>query len=454
MEFVKRTRIAAPAGEVFRWHARPGAIERLTPPWTKLHVIERSGGIENGARVVFEVPMGPLRVRWVAEHRDYVEGVQFRDVQLEGPFARWEHTHRVEPDGPDACVLEDRIAYEPPLGSLGALVGGAFVGGMLERVFAYRHRVTANDLATHGAYKGAPLHVAVTGASGLVGSALVPFLTTGGHRVTRLVRTKPKAGDDAIRWNPAKGTIDAASLDGVDAVVHLAGESVAGGRWTAERKRRILTSRTQSTTLLSETLAQLPHPPKVLVSASAIGFYGDRGTEVVREESAGGTGFLADVCREWEASTHSAERAGIRVVHLRIGVVLSAAGGALAAMLIPFKLGVGGRLGSGAQVMSWIALDDLLGAILHAIRTDALHGPVNAVAPNAVTNAEFTRVLGSVLHRPTVLPVPGAALRLALGAAADEMLLGGQRVDPARLRATQYGFRLAHLEDALRHTLG
>ena len=452
--FVRRTRIAAPADEVFRWHARPGALERLTPPWARAEVVERSGGIEDGARVVLRIPLGPTRARWVAEHRDYIEGRQFRDVQVEGPFARWEHTHRFETDGPHACLLEDRIEYALPLGAPGAFIGGPFVRAMLERLFAYRHRITAQDLATHAAYPGAPLHVVVSGSTGLVGSALVPFLTTGGHRVTRLVRSQPQPRTGEIRWDPIAGSIETAGLEGVDAVVHLAGENIAGGRWTAETKARIKESRARGTRLLCEGLARLRQPPKVVVCASAIGYYGDRAATTVDEDSTAGTGFLADVCRAWEAATAPASDAGIRVVHLRFGVVLTAAGGALAKLLPPFQVGVGGRLGSGAQYMSWIGIDDVLGAILHSIRTEALRGAVNAVAPGPVTNLEFTKTLGRVLSRPTLFPVPAAAVRLAFGEMADEMLLASTRVAPSRLAATDYTFRYSDLEAALRHTLG
>jgi len=439
---------------VFRWHARPGALERLTPPWDRLQVVERTGGIENGARVVLELPLGPTHVRWVAEHFDYVEGRQFRDRQSQGPFARWEHTHRFDPDGPAASYLEDRIDYALPFGTAGALVGGGFARRTLERMFAYRHRTTAQDLAAHAAYTGPPLHVCVSGATGLVGSALLPFLTTGSHRVTSLARAASRSPQPVVRWDPAAGTIDAAGLEGIDAVVHLAGESVAGKRWTAATKARIRDSRITGTTLLCETLARLRQPPKTLVCASAIGYYGNAGAAEVREESPSGDGFLADVCRQWEAATAPASAAGIRVVQLRIGIVLSPAGGALASMLTPFRLGLGGRLGSGAQYMSWISIDDLIGAILHALTTGVLRGPVNAVAPLPVTNAEFTRVLGHVLRRPTLLPVPAAAARLAFGEMADALLLGGARVTPARLHDTGYTFRHADLETALRHVLG
>jgi uncharacterized protein len=298
------------------------------------------------------------------------------------------------------------------------------------------------------------MKVLVTGASGLVGSALVPYLTTGGHRITCLVRSQPRPGAAEMRWDPASGVEDSGGLEGMEAVVHLAGENIAGGRWTAARKARIRSSRVMGTRTLCETLTRLSQPPKVLVSASAIGYYGDRGAEPLWENSAFGTGFLAEVCRAWEEATQPAVQKGIRVVLLRIGIVLSPAGGALAKMLIPFKLGLGGVIGSGNQYMSWIALDDVVSVIAHALVTDTLQGPVNAVAPYPVTNREFTKTLGRVLKRPTMFPLPGFGARLAFGEMADALLLASTRVEPKRLLATQYVFRYPELEGALRHLLG
>lgn len=297
------------------------------------------------------------------------------------------------------------------------------------------------------------MHFAVTGSTGLIGSALVPFLTAGGHRVFRLVRGHA-AGLDYIRWDPARGVRDVALLEGADGVVHLAGENIAGGRWTAPRKAAIRRSRVEGTRRLCQALARLARPPKVLVCASAIGYYGDRGDQVLTEEASPGNDFLALVCREWEEAAAAATKTGIRVVNLRFGIVLSPAGGALQKMLLPFRLGAGGRIGSGRQYWSWIALDDVVGAVHHALVTEALAGPANAVAPSPVTDAEFTRVLGRVLHRPTIAPLPAFAARLLLGEMADALLLASARVIPRRLQETGYAFRFPDLEAALRHLLG
>jgi uncharacterized protein (TIGR01777 family) len=298
------------------------------------------------------------------------------------------------------------------------------------------------------------MHVLVSGASGLIGSALVPTLIAGGHTVTRLVRSTPRPGQADIPWNPAARSIGTPALEGLDAVVHLAGDNIASGRWTAAKKTSIRNSRVQGTTVLCEALAQLVTPPTVLLSASAIGYYGVRGETILREESPPGTGFLAEVCQVWEAATAPAAQRGIRVVHLRFGMVLSPAGGALAKMLTPFRLGLGGVIGTGKQYMSWIALDDVLGAIHHALHTEALQGPVNVVAPSAVTNREFTMTLGKVLRRPTWLPLPAFAARLMFGEMADALLLASTRVTPARLVASGYTFQYPELEKALQHLLG
>jgi len=297
------------------------------------------------------------------------------------------------------------------------------------------------------------MRILVTGSRGLIGRALLSFLAADGHNVVRLTRTQTPVSDRHIPWDPDAGLIQADDLEDFGAVVHLAGETIFG-RWTAEKKARILESRAQGTRLLCESLARLRSRPIVLVSASAIGYYGDRGNQVLDEESSAGSLFLSEVTKAWEAATEPARRNGIRVVNLRLGFVLSKAGGGLAAMLLPFKLGIGGRVGSGRQYMSWIAIDDVVGAISHAILSEALRGPVNAVAPYPVTNREFTQTLGRVLWRPTIFPLPVFAARRMFGEMADNLLLASTRVKPSRLLASGFEFRFPQLEGALRHVLG
>lgn len=292
--------------------------------------------------------------------------------------------------------------------------------------------------------------IAVTGASGLVGRVLVSALRDRGYEVLRLVRRPPSAADE-VTWNPDDGTIDSQALQGLTGAIHLAGDNVASGRWTEAKKARIRDSRVRGTALLVDALKALDPRPRTLVSASAIGYYGVRGDEVLDETSAPGAGFLASVCREWEAAAEPADRAGIRVVNARIGVVLAAEGGALQKMKTPFLLGLGGRIGDGRQYMSWITLADLVSALVFCLENEALRGPVNLVSPAPATNAEFTKALGQVLKRPTVLPVPKFALRLGAGSEmADEMLVGGARVIPAALQAHGFAWEQPSLEPALR----
>ncbi len=292
------------------------------------------------------------------------------------------------------------------------------------------------------------MKVLVGGATGLVGGALVNYLTASRIEILRLSRSSSPAGEPTVRWDPAAGRLPAAELEGVDAVVHLAGETITG-RWTEAKKSRIRSSRIDGTRLLSQTLAGLQRPPKVLICASAVGFYGDRGEETCTEQSAPGQGFLTDVVTEWEAATTAAKEAGIRVVHLRIGVVLSPSGGALAKMLLPFRLGLGGRIGSGRQYMSWVTLDDLVRMIDHLITHDEVCGVVNAVAPQAVTNAAFTRSLGRALRRPAVLPVPAFLIRLLFGEMGRSLLLSSTRVEPVVLGTSGYEFVHPTLDEAL-----
>jgi len=434
--YVARSPMPAPARELFDWHARPGAFERLNPPFDRVEVLERTGGIAPGARTVLRIRVGVVPRTWIAVHTAVEEGRSFTDRQESGPFARWEQVHRMIPDGEHRSILEDEVRYALPLGPLGRL-GAGIARERIESLFAYRHALTAADLARHAELPGPRLRVGITGSHGLIGDALAHFLTTGGHVVVRLGR-----GDQA------------GAVDGLDAVVNLAGAGVADGRWTASRKRDIRESRIRTTEAVVAGILRAARRPAVLINGSAMGYYGDRGETPVDESSSRGTGFLAEVVEAWEAATRPAEDAGIRVVKLRTGVVLSPDAGALAKMLPIFKAGAGGKLGSGRQIFSWIALEDVIGAIHFALRTSSFHGIANLTAPEPVTNAAFTHVLGRVVHRPTVASVPAAVIRAAFGEMGQESVLSGANVVPRALLDAGFRFRWPGLEDALRFCLG
>jgi uncharacterized protein (TIGR01777 family) len=295
-----------------------------------------------------------------------------------------------------------------------------------------------------------PMRILVSGASGPIGAALLRSLKAQGSAVTRWVRNSA-TGNDQIVWDPSR-PLSPDSVSGFDAVIHLAGESIVG-RWTDAKKRRILDSRSQGTGHLAEAVAKASQPPRVFISASAVGFYGNRGDEILSEDSASGEGFAAEICRQWEAATQPAAKAGIRTAQMRIGVVMSADGGALPKMLTPFRLGLGGRLGNGRQWWTWVSVRDVVGAIQHVLNHNSLSGPVNAVAPNPVTNAEFTRILASVLNRPAIFPIPAFAVRMIFGEMGEELFLGSQRVEPTKLAASGYQFQHPDLKNALKEIL-
>ena len=419
-----------------------------------MRVTARNGDIAGGGTVTVRAGPGPLKLPWTVRHTAFDEGVLFRDEQVRGPFDRWVHTHRFSPDGEGGCRIEDEIDWRPPLNVDVPLFVGR-IERILERSFAFRHQRLANDLALHERYRQRrPLTVAISGSSGFLGRNLRHLLTTGGHRVLRLVRSRAKVGEGSVYWNPSLGEVDHDGLAGVDAIVHLAGEPLVGVRWTEVKKQEILRSRKDGTEWIAHTAARLSPPPRVLVCASAVGYYGNRGDEVLTEESRAGRGFLADVCHAWEKAAAPARRAGIRVVHLRQGVALSSDGGALQLMLPAFRAGAGGRLGDGRQYFPWIGLDDTLGLILHAIATPEVRGPINVTAPYPITNATFTSALGRVLGRPTLLPIPSLAIHALLGEMGRTVLLGGQRAVPEKAEETGYEFLHPSIEEALRFGLG
>jgi uncharacterized protein len=448
MGLVYSSVIDAPIYEVFDWHTRPGAITRLTPPWQPMRVVAEADSLKSG-RAELGLPGG---LRWVADHQpdSYDPPRRFVDtIGTEGLASlparlavRWRHTHEFEDLGDQRTRMTDRVATPVPAAALRAM-------------FIYRHRQLADDIAAHrhAAAQGlAPITLAITGSSGLVGSQLTAFLSTGGHRVIRLVR-HPATKPDERHWNPDDP--DPGLLAGVDAVIHLAGASIAG-RFTDEHRAAIRHSRIGPTRRLAELIARSADGPKVLISASAIGYYGyDRGDETLTEDSERGEGLLADVVAEWEDATVPAEEGGARVVRVRTGIVQSPAGGTLRLLRPLFAAGLGGRLGNGRQWLSWIGIDDLVDVYHRGLWDTELSGPVNAVAADPVRNIDYTRTLAHVLRRPALLPVPSFGPRLLLGEqGARELASASQRVLPARLQQADHRFRRPDLEQTLRHLLG
>jgi uncharacterized protein len=448
MGLVYSSVVDAPIYEVFDWHTRPGAFTRLAPPWQPVRVVAEADSLQSG-RAELGLPGG---LRWVADHqpdsydppRRFVDSIGTKGLaSLPVRLAvRWRHTHDFEELDGERTRVTDRVATPVPARALRAM-------------FRYRHRQLADDIGVHrhAAAQGlAPATVAVTGSSGLVGSQLTAFLSTGGHRVIRLVRHAATKSDER-QWNPDDP--DPGLLAGVDAVIHLAGASIAG-RFTEEHRSAIRASRIGPTRRLAELIAKSADGPKVLISASAVGYYGyDRGEETLTEDSERGDGFLADVVAEWENATAPAEQAGVRVVRVRTGIVQSPGGGTLRLLRPLFAAGLGGRVGNGQQWLSWIGIDDLVDVYHRGLWDADLSGPVNAVAAEPVRNVDYTRTLAHVLHRPALLPVPPLGPRLLLGEqGARELACASQRVLPARLQQTDHRFRRPDLEQTLRHLLG
>ncbi len=435
--------VDVPLGEVFAWHARPGAVTRLMPPWSPVRVEREAGSVRDG-RAVLRLPGG---LRWVAAHQpgEYDPPHEFADVLASLPLSAvlpWRHAHRFAMAGERATRVTDVVQTPLP-------------ARVLRPMFAYRHRQLADDLAAQARARALcpePLTIAVTGSGGLIGTALTALLTTDGHRVIRLVRRPPQHADER-HWRPEDPAPDL--LSGVDAVIHLAGASIAGW-FTPSRKQEIRDSRIIPTRRLAELAAATSPGLRAFVTASAIGIYGpDRGEEVLTETSARGEGFLADVVAGWEDATAPAARSGLRTVQVRTGIVQTPSGGMLRLLYPLFEVGLGGRLGGGQQWLSWIGLDDLLDIYLRAVTDAALSGPVNAVAPAPVRNTEYTATLASLLHRPALVPVPGFGPRLLLGAeGAREIAKASQYVRPQRLINAGHHFRSPELEAALRHVLG
>jgi uncharacterized protein (TIGR01777 family) len=450
-----RTELPVSAAEAFAWHERPGALQRLSPPFAPAKVEQPPTSLATGTRVILRVGAGPIQPRWVAEHVTYDPPHEFRDVQRSGPFAAWDHRHLFEDLPGGGSALTDLVEYRLPLGALGQAIAGREIQRQLTRRFEFRHRRTAGDLAVHAGMKGPPMKVAITGASGMIGSALSAFLTTGGHEVLPLVRRE--AGPGEIRWDPDAGTVDTQALRGVDAVVHLAAEPLRPRRTTDEMRARLRDSRVNGTRTIATALATMDDGPRVLVSASGANWYGDRGdTEVTERDGPGSGDMLGEIAKDWEDATEPARAAGIRVVTLRTGVVLDRAATILKVLGTLTRLGAAAPIGTGRQYWPWVSIDDTVGLYHLALTDSSLEGPLNVGSPNPATNEEFTRTLAHVLRRPVIpIKVPSFVPRLLLGdETADSLLFTSIRMLPERAVAAGYTFRYPTLDDALRDLYG
>lgn len=441
------------AVQLHSWHSRPGALERLLPPWEKTRIKGQTGGIDPGGKVQLRMYQGPFSLAYHALHIENIPGQMFRDIQERGPFKSFSHSHLFQ-DTANGSMLNDRIEYSLPLHQLLPSPVKKQVHEKLQRMFEYRTRILQGDIALHNQYSQTPLRILITGASGVLGNELLPFLRTGGHQIWTLVRRKPDHDKGEIFWDPEKEILEADSIPEIDAVIHMAGEYIGLGRWSDEKKQRVISSRVKGTRLLCRTLASLPNPPKVLLSASAVGYYGHRDAIELDEQEKSGNDFISSVCRLWESGAEDGQKAGIRTVFLRLGVGLTPRGGALQRILQNSPIGFVRRFGAGTQYISWISTDDIISAILHCMVCNGLEGPVNLAAPVPVTNSEFMATMARVTGRPLLCPIPAGLLRALYGQMANEVLLSGCHVSSRKLIDSGFEFRHQTLEQALRHLLG
>ncbi len=452
------TIVDADIDTTFQWFEHEGSFRRLMPPWEVAEEVSADDSLEVGSRRIFRFPMGPLKMKWIAEHTAYDPPHHFADKMVKGPFWSWNHEHYLsEKDGKTTVV--DEVSYQVPFGPLGNFVdrvlGGMLVRKRISRMFKARELRLIRDLEQHSKFSNSPRKkILVAGSSGMIGTQLVAFLDTGGHDVWRLVRRETRKGTNELFWNPDKGELDAKILEGFDAIIHLGGVGIGDKRWSKKRKSAIRDSRVNSTALLSNAISSLELKPEVFVLASAIGWYGNRGDSELTEISDQGTGFLPDVCSEWEGAASKAEESGVRTVLLRTGIVLTAVGGALGKMLLPFKMGAGGPMGGGRQWMSWISMDDEIYAIHHLIMNHDSVGAYNLTSPAPVTQRTFAKSLGRVLRRPAFAPAPGFAVKLLFGEMGERLVLDSQRVLPERLKSEGFEFLHIDVEQGLRDSLG
>ncbi|MFN5470301.1 MAG: TIGR01777 family oxidoreductase [Pirellulaceae bacterium] len=446
----------------FAYHEWPGALGRLLPPWQSVTATPPTNGLKDGSQVRLTLRMLGIPLHWLAVHEGYNPPELFVDTQASGPFAFWRHEHHFQ-EGPTAgtSILEDQIAYRLPLAFASHPLAGRWVDRQLASMFAYRHRITQSDLLRQSqlaVHRGK--RVAVTGATGLIGSIVCQLLESIGCYVIPVVRTggataRVDTTRDTLRWDPARGLLDPAKASGLDAIIHLAGKSLASGRWTVRSKEQMWSSRVDATQLLANQLAGLAEPPKSFVSASGVGIYGDCADRWCAEDAPPAEDYLGRMAFQWEAASEPLRKRGVRIAQGRLGIVLSPQGGALHAMLPIFRLGLGGPLGAGDQYWSWVERSDAAAAFVHLALEPGCEGPYNISAETPETNRRWTQAIGKAVGRPAILPAPAFALRCAMGTEmANSMLLSSTRADGARLRLAGFQYAFSGLAETLNYCLG
>ena len=457
--FVHEAKFEASKKQIWDWYNSDGAFRRIMPEWEGIQPIN-AGRLVDGDETIFKVKMGPIRQKWVARHHSVVPGESFADRMIKGPFGAWNHHHVFESDSNGITSVIDNVEYKLPLHIFTGWSAGLTVLPRMKQMFEFRSVRVANDLKQIQATAELPRQrILVSGSTGMIGLQLCAFLEAAGHDVHRLLRPTTKLPTDVdsskvVRWNDLSGEILEGDMNDFDSIIHLAGAGIGDKRWSKKRLKLIRDSRIIPTQNLAKIIAGLENPPKKLLCSSAIGFYGNRGTEVLDENSSAGNDMLADLCKDWENSSNAAKEAGVNVIHLRTGIVMSPFGGALAKLLLPAKMGAGGPVGGGKQMQSWISLDDEIYAIHHLMMKEDSTGAYNLTAPNTVSQKQFAKTLGKVLRRPAFAPLPGFVIKILFGQMGKKLVLEGQDVRPNRLLESGYEFTHTELESCLRSCLG
>ena len=450
-----KTHVKANVEDTFAWHERKGSFRRLMPPWEVAEEVRADDTLEEGAQRIFRFPMGPVKMKWIARHSKYNPPHSFEDDMLKGPFKSWHHKHQFTQNDDGSTYVIDKVNYKLPMGFLGKIVAGKMVRKRIERMFFARQIRLERDLERHAQFAHLPRKkILVAGSSGLIGRQLVAFLDTGGHDVWRLVRRDIKKGEKEIKWLPDKNEINPEEIEGFDTIIHLGGAGIGDKRWSKKRMKLIEDSRVNSTSLLAKTIGNLSKKPELFMVASAMGWYGERGDEVLTENSKLGEGFLPRICENWEQAANGVKDFGVRTINLRTGIVLDATGGALGKMLLPAKLGGGGPIGRGRQWYSWISMDDQIYSMHHLMMTEECEGVYNIGSPEPVRQKRFAKVLGKVLRRPAFIPTPPFAIWFLFGKMGVSLTTESTKIIPERLVESGYVFEHSDLESALRDSLG